>query len=76
MNKVDEMGTTTNQAAELLQNLQDEGFEGNPVKLSIALGITLDETIAFLNGDEEIGSDLLLKIRGIAQERNIEIDEK
>jgi plasmid maintenance system antidote protein VapI len=73
-NITDEKGTTKDEARKLLINLRDEGFDGDNGKLALVLGITFDEILDFIDGDAEIGSDLLIKIRGIAQERNIEIE--
>lgn len=71
---LDDLGTTAEQARELLGNLLENGFDNDTGLLSTALGRPEEEINSFIDGDEEIDGDLLMKIRGIAEERDIEIE--
>lgn len=72
-NIVDDKGTTQEEAVELLENLSREGFDGDVNNLALALGRPVEEIEDFINGDETIDDDLVMKIRGIALQRGIEI---
>jgi hypothetical protein len=71
---IDSQGTSAEDAFELLDNLCENGFEGDVSKLALALGRDEDEINSFFDGEQNIDEDLLMKIRGIAQERGIEIE--
>lgn len=71
---IDSLETTPDEARELLDNLRENGFDGDAEKLAVALGRDREEIDALLAGEETVDEDLLMKIRGIAQERNIEIE--
>ncbi|MGI8545370.1 MAG: hypothetical protein ACR2MD_18090 [Aridibacter sp.] len=73
-NIVDDKGTTQTEARELLENFCRTGFENDLDKAALVLGRPRKELEDFLSGDEEIDDDLVMKIRGIAQERDIEIE--
>ncbi len=73
-NIVDDKGTTQEQAIELLENLRREGFDGDVNGLALALGRPVEEIEDFINGDETIDDDLVMKIRGIAGQRGINIE--
>jgi hypothetical protein len=55
---IDDQGTSQEEAAEILQILRDEAFE---VK-------------AWFSGNEPVDADVLLKARGIAMERGVDVD--
>lgn len=74
-NTIDSMNTTDEQAHELLNNLCENGFAGDAEELALALGRDEEEIDELLSGEGTIDEDLLMKIRGIAQERGIEIEE-
>ena len=73
-NSIDDKQTTSEQAQSLLSALCEEGFGGNVEKLALALGRDIDEVNDFLSGDENIDEDLVMKIRGIAQARDLELE--
>ncbi len=73
-NIVDDKGTTQKQAIKLLENLCREGFDDDVNKLALALGRPAEEIEDFINGDETIDDDLVMKVRGIAVQRNITIE--
>ena len=72
-NIVDDNGTTQDAAQELLENFCRNGFENNLDEAALVLGRPREELEDFLSGDEVIDDDLVMKMRGIAQERGIEI---
>lgn len=72
-NSIDSMETTPDEARELLGNLCENGFAGDAGELAVALGRDKEEMYDLLSGEEDVDEDLLMKIRGIAQERGIEI---
>lgn len=73
-NIVDDQGTTQEQARKMLGKFCREGFENDSEKCALVLGRTADEIDGFINGDETIDDDLVMKMRGIAEERGIEIE--
>ena len=72
-NFVDDNGTTQGAAQELLENFCRDGFENDLNEAALVLGRPREELVDFLSGDEVIDDDLVMKMRGIAQERGIEI---
>lgn len=73
-NIVDDGGTTQDEARQLLGIFCRDGFDNDLNEAALVLGRPRRELEDFLNGDEEIDDDLIMKVRGIAQERDIEID--
>ena len=73
-NTIDDQGTTQEQALEMLHTLREDGFDGDIKELAVALGRNEEEINNIIDGEENIDEDLLMKIRGIAQVRGIEIE--
>jgi hypothetical protein len=73
-NIVDDSGTTQTEARELLENFCQKGFENDIDLAALVLGRTSDEIYDFINGDEIIDDDLIMKVRGVARERGIDIE--
>ncbi len=73
-NIVDDQGTTQPVAKKILTNFCAHGFNNNLNEAALVLGRTWEELAGIINGDEEIDDDLLIKIRGIAREREIKIE--
>lgn len=73
-NTVDERGTSEDAAREILRRLRDEGFDGDDEKFAIALGRPFEEVVGFLTGAATVDDDVVMKARGIASRRNIQID--
>lgn len=61
-------------AKEILSAVLDKGFDGDLNRLGIVLGRPIDELNQFLSGEETIDDDLVMKMRGIAQQRGIPIN--
>ena len=72
--EVDDRGTDQEEAQRMLANLRDKGFEGNNEKLAVVLGRTVEQVQAMISGAETIDDDVVMKSRGIALHRGIEIE--
>ena len=73
-NAVDDQGTTESEGRALLKHLRDSGFEGSDEKLALALGRPVEEVEGWTGGAEPVDDDVVMKARGIAKERAIEIE--
>jgi hypothetical protein len=73
-NIIDDNETTSDQARQLLESLIVKGFAGNVDASALALGEPAADIEEYLHEENEIGEDLLMKIRGIAMNREIEIE--
>jgi len=71
---VDDRGTSQEEGRALLARLRDNGFEGSDEKLAVALGRPVEEVAAWTGGGETVDDDVVMKARGIAQERGISIE--
>lgn len=71
---VDSQGTDADSAREMLRSLRDKGFDGSDEKLAVVLGRPTAEVTALISGDEIVDDDVVMKARGIAQQRGIEIN--
>jgi hypothetical protein len=71
---LDAQGTTDEQGRELLQRLRDNGFGGDDAQLAQVLGRPVEEVQAWLDGSTPVDDDLIMKARGIAQQRGINIE--
>jgi len=72
--EVDDKGTDQTEAQGMLANLRDAGFDGDNEKLAVALGRTTEQVAAMITGAETIDDDVVMKARGIALNRGIEIE--
>lgn len=72
--EVDDRGTTQSEGRALLKRLRDNGFESSDEKLAVALGRPLEQVEAWTGGAEPVDDDVIMKARGIAKDRNIEIE--
>lgn len=72
--QVDDKGTDQQEAQAMLQTLRDQGFDGDNDKLAIALGRSAEQVEAMINGAETIDDDVVMKVRGIALNRGIELE--
>ncbi len=72
-NSVDDQGTSEDEGRALLKRLRDAGFEGNDEKLALALGRPVEEVQGWMSGSGPVDDDVVMKARGIATERGIEI---
>lgn len=73
---VDDRGTSEAGGREILKRLRDKGFEADDEKLAVALGRPVEEVQGWTAGgdDEPVDDDIIMKARGIAKERGIELE--
>jgi hypothetical protein len=71
---LDAQGMTADEGRALLSKLRDNGFHGDDAKLAQALGRPVEEVQAWLTGGTPVDDDLIMKARGLAQERGITIE--
>ena len=71
---LDDRGTDTTKGLAMLRRLRDEGFEANDEKLAVALGRPVEEVTGWMAERETPDDDIIMKARGIAQERGIGIE--
>jgi hypothetical protein len=73
---VDDRGTNQSGGRALLKNLRDSGFDSSDEKLAVALGRPVEEVTAWMgdNEGEPVDDDVVMKARGIAKERGINIE--
>ena len=71
---VDDRGTNQSEGRALLKKLRDEGFDSSDEQLAIALGRPLEEVQGWTGGATEVDDDVIMKARGIAEQRGIEIE--
>ncbi len=73
-NALDDRGLDVEGGLALLRRLRDQGFESDNEKFAVALGRPVGEVAAWMEGAEAPDDDIIMKARGIAQERGIEIE--
>ena len=73
-NQLDDRGTTEAEGRVLLNRLRDEGFGGSDEELALALGRPVDEVQELTSGAAPADDDIIIKARGLADERGIEIE--
>jgi hypothetical protein len=71
---IDDRGTNQSEGRALLKHLRDQGFDSSDEKLAVALGRPVEEVEAWTAGREPVDDDVVMKARGIAHERGIEIE--
>lgn len=71
---LDDRGTNYQAGLAILRQLRDQGFESDNEKLGVALGRPIEEIEAWMNGTEPPDDDIIMKARGIAKERGINIE--
>ena len=72
--KVDDKGTGQEEAQHMIEALRDRGFDGDNEKLAKALGRTIEQVDGMIGGSETIDDDVVMKARGIALNRGIQIE--
>ena len=72
--KVDDKGTGQEQAQHMIEALRNLGFDGDNEKLAKALGRTIEQVDGMIGGTETIDDDVVMKARGIALNRGIQIE--
>ena len=72
--EVDDKGTDQDEAQNILKALRDQGFDGKDEQLAIALGRTSEQVREMISGAGTIDDDVVMKARGIALNRGINIE--
>lgn len=72
--EVDDKGTDQEEAQHMIEALRDEGFNGDNEQVAKALGRTIEQVQAMIDGTETIDDDVVMKARGIALHRGIQIE--
>ena len=72
--EVDDRGTDQEGAQHLIEGLRNLGFNGDNERLAKALGRTIEQVEAMIEGEETIDDDVVMKARGIALNRGIQIE--
>ena len=72
-NIVDDAGTDQDEARELLRAFCDKGFDGDVERAAVALGRPAPALSEMMDGRDEIDDDLVMKLRGISNERGIAV---
>jgi hypothetical protein len=73
-NALDDRGLDVQGGLALLRRLRDNGFESDNEKFAVALGRPVEEVEAWMEGTEPPDDDIIMKARGIARERGVEIE--
>ncbi|HEX8558504.1 MAG TPA: hypothetical protein VF668_10395 [Pyrinomonadaceae bacterium] len=73
-NPVDDRGTSAAGGIEILRRLRDRGFESDDEKFAVVLGRPVGEVRDWMQGAEAPDDDIIMKARGIARERGIEVE--
>ena len=71
---VDDRGTNQTEGRALLRKLRDQGFDSSDEQLALALGRPLEEVEAWMGGAEPVDDDVVMKARGIATQRGLDIE--
>jgi hypothetical protein len=71
---IDDQGTDQAEAAAILREIRDAAFESSDEKLALALGRSSEEIKGWLNGEDKVDSDALIKARALANERGLECE--
>ncbi len=72
--KVDDKGTDQAQARDIIGNLRERAFDDSDEKLAVALGRSVEHVQGVIDGSEPADDDLVMKARGIALNRGVEIE--
>jgi hypothetical protein len=72
--QVDDKGTDQEQAQQIMTTLRDQGFDGDNGKLAVALGKSAEQIQQMITGAETIDDDAVMKARGIALNRGIDLE--
>jgi hypothetical protein len=73
-NALDDQGLDAAGGLALLKRLRDGGFDADDERFAVALGRPIEEVEAWMQGTEPPDDDIIMKARGIARERGIEIE--
>lgn len=72
---LDDQGTNQAEGRAIIKRLRDKAFDGDNEQLALALGRPAEEVEGWTDGAETVDDDVLMKVRGIAQERGVAVEE-
>jgi len=72
--EVDDRGSNQFDALRMLRNLRDRAFDSSNEKLALALGRPTEEIETLSRGAAPIDDDVVMKARGIAKERGVDLE--
>jgi len=72
--QIDDLGTHQSEASQILKTIRDTAFDESDEKLALALGRPTEEIEEWTNGAGVIDGDVVMKARGLAIQRGIEIE--
>ena len=72
--EVDDKGTDQEEAQHMIEALRDDGFNGDNEQVAKALGRSIEQVEGMIDGTETIDDDVVMKARGIALHRGIQIE--
>jgi hypothetical protein len=71
---IDDQGTDQSEASHILKHIRDVAFDADDEKLALALGRPAEEIEEWTKGSGVIDGDVIMKARGLALSRGIEIE--
>ncbi|HEX6187064.1 MAG TPA: hypothetical protein VFZ40_03200 [Pyrinomonadaceae bacterium] len=74
-NPLDDQGTNQTEGRAIIKRLRDKAFNEDDAQLALALGRPVEEVEGWTGGAATVDDDVLMKVRGIAQERGVEVEE-
>ena len=74
-NPLDDQGTNQTEGRAIIKRLRDKAFDGSDEQLALVLGRPVEEVEGWTGGAEPLDDDVLIKARGIAEERGVDIEE-
>jgi hypothetical protein len=68
-------GPPSSNEPNIIRELRDKGFDSSDERLAVALGRPADDIAAMANGSEQPDEDAVIKARGIAEQRGIDLSD-
>lgn len=72
--QLDDQGTNQAEASQILRDIRDSGFDANDERFALALGRPTEEIEQWIRGDGLIDGDVVMKARGLAIQRGLEVE--
>ena len=70
----DDQGTNQAEAAQILREIRDNGFNASDESFALALGRPTEEIEQWIRGDGLIDGDVVMKARALAIQRGLEAE--
>ena len=65
-----------NQGESIIRQVRDEAFDSSDELLALGLGRPVEQVRAMAEGTEELDDDVVMKLRGIAEQRGVELSDE